>query len=362
MKIRDLQKWQIKRLALMFLFIVIPGIIFLVSSVVVLYNDKLNEDVYWTGALTQPQSVTDRVNELSGNETKVTAGTYVENLKEIALKTSNYRLEFMVWFRWEGRPDLDMANNFRIYKGTINKKEIVKDYHEGSTNYQLVRVDATVSKNFWTKRFPLESHQLRFYIEPNYTASDVVFVADTENSGINESISISGYYLRRYGVASYAVEYQNTRNDPEVEKDVVTSELVTAFEINRNSFGLYFKCFIALVGTTTWVLITLFLCTYHRVDPIGMVPAALFGTVANIMVGANLLPDALDLGLLEFVNFWGIFTIIAVMISIININRIRSKYEDKEFASLFGKIMFYTILILTVVGHSALPIAAFMAR
>ena len=108
------------------------------------------------------------------------------------------------------------------------------------------------------------------------------------------------------------------------------------------------------------MLITLFICTYHRVDPLSMIPAALFGTVTNIMVGANLLPDALQLGLLEFVNIFGIVTILAVAMTIININRIRNKYEDRDFASFYGRVMFYTILVLVVAGNIILPMSAYM--
>lgn len=65
---------------------------------------------------------------------------------------------------------------------------------------------------------------------------------------------------------------------------------MTQLEINRSGLGLYAKCFIALFGTSLWVFITMFLCTYHRADPLSMIPAALFGTVSNIMVGTILSP------------------------------------------------------------------------
>ena len=132
-------------------------------------------------------------------------------------------------------------------------------------------------------------------------------------------------------------------------------------EINRSSLGLYAKCFVALFGTSLWVFITMLLCTYHRVDPLSMIPAALFGTVSNIMVGANMLPDSLEIGLLEYVNAWGILTIIAGALTIININRIRTKYNDNEFAALFGRIMSFTLMFIVVLGHILMPVSAYMA-
>lgn len=266
----------------------------------------------------------------------------------------------LIWFKWEGNDNLDMAKHFRIYKGTINKTEVVKNYHENGVNYQAVRCDVSITKNYWNRRFPLESHQLRMYVESELPVDDVVFVNDRENSGINDSLGISGYDLRRNETGTTMVEYDNNHGDPEIPGGIINSEHITALELNRDSMGLYVKCFIALVGTITWVLITLFICTYHRVDPLSMIPAALFGTVTNIMVGANLLPDALQLGLLEFVNIFGIVTILAVAMTIININRIRNKYEDRDFASFYGRVMFYTILVLVVAGNIILPMSAYM--
>lgn len=90
-----------------------------------------------------------------------------------------------------------------------------------------------------------------------------------------------------------------------------------------------------------------------------MMPAILIGTVTNLMIGANLVPDALHTGLLEFINVWGIYTVLIATVLIVVINRIRSKYNESGFAEFFGKILFYTVLITTVLGHIILPLSAF---
>lgn len=360
MKLRELEAAHRRRLAACFLLVVVTGAVFLSYAVITLYQDKMAEHEYWDNSFTESDYLKEEVAQRSQNAIQVQTGTYIENLKEISLKTSSFRLVMLIWFKWKGSGDLDMASNFKVYKGTINKMETVKDYHKGDENYQLVRADITVTKNYWTRRFPLESHQLRTYLESNYPVEQVVLQADTENSGFNPNLSVAGYSLRRYGTDICSVKYENNHSDPEIKGNVITNEFMTEFEINRSDWGLYVKCFIALFGTSTWVLIVLFLNTYHRVDPLSMIPAALFGTVSNIMVGANLLPDALEVGLLEYVNIWGIFTILAVTISVINVNRIRNKFEDRDFAKFFGRVMFYSIIALTLIGHILMPIASYM--
>lgn len=361
MKWKDFTDWQKHKLIVGVCSIVIIATTYLFITVSMLYNDKQKEDEYWISNLTMSEEIQQSAEKRSVDATKVLIGTYVENMKEINIKSSYFRSVYQIWFRWEGNPDLNMKDNFHVYKGNINSKEVIKEYHEGNTHYQLIRADITVTKNYWTRRFPLESHQLRVYLESDYPIEDVVFVADSENSDYNSNLSIAGYDIRRHDTSTYAVEYDNAHSDPDIKaKDVMTSEHVTAIEINRDGMGLYFKCFVALIGTVSWVMIALFICTYHHVDPLGMMPAALFGTVTNIMVGANLLPDALQIGLLEFTNVWGIMTILSCAIAVININRIRTKYQDKEFATYLGRIVFSLILFFIIVGNLLLPLSAYL--
>ena len=114
----------------------------------------------------------------------------------------------------------------------------------GDLNYQLVRCDVTITKNYWTIRFPLESHQLRIYIESDYMINDVVFVPDIKDSGLNQNLGISGFDVIRTATGSYTRYVMKMPTAiPEVPKDgvLITSEHVTAIEINRTDTGLYVK-------------------------------------------------------------------------------------------------------------------------
>ncbi|MGF6990602.1 hypothetical protein M2150_001870 [Lachnospiraceae bacterium PM6-15] len=354
------KKWQIKKLVTWFLGIILCGGLFLQYATWTLYQDKVAEEKYWEKALLESPEDEEKVAALSQSATKVTVGTCVESLKEVNMKSSYYRVAFKVWFKWRGDKSLDLANNFHVYNGSMNKKEIITDETIDGVHYQLCSVDVNVFKNFWTKRFPLESHQLRFYIEPSYTIDEVVFEGDLDNCEINSSVSIAGYKLKRFANGVHTNEYESTYGMPDQEGGSYTSEFMTQMELNRSGFGLYLKCFIALFGTSLWVFIMVILCTYHRIDPLSMIPAALFGTVSNIMIGANLLPDALEIGLLEYVNAWGILTILCGALIIININRIRTKYNDNKFAALYGRILSMLLIFIVILGHIVMPIAAYL--
>ncbi len=360
MKLQDMDKEQKKKLFVTFFCYLLVGFSLLTYFSLSLYNEKIHADDDWEYDLHDPPEQAALADELSVNAQRISVGTYIENLRELNIKSSYFRVEFMVWFNWTGDEDLNPAGNFRVYKGLINKNVLMEESHEDGRHYQLVSVDASISKNFDTKRFPLESHQLRIYVESTDPIQEVRFIPDTENSGINRSISLSGYEFTRNDVGAVSYLYDSTHGNPDVKEREMTSEIVTAFEINRASMGLYFKCFIALVGTITWVLIALVICTYHHVDPLGMLPGALFGTVGNIMIGASLLPDALELGLLEYVNLWGILMILGVTIAIININQSRKKnQQNQDYANIFGTVLFFTMLFFALAGNIIMPLVAY---
>lgn len=358
-----LQRWQIKKLLFWGILYTAISTMFLTFATWDLYQDKTGEDYYWSHYLNEDSLSEQEAEEIAAGAKDIETGVYVESVKEINKKSGYFRVVSEIWFKWDnesGSEDLDMMNHFRIYNGYINKMEVIKNITNGNERYQRCRVDATVNHKFWTKRFPLESHQLRFYIEPDYALRQIRLIPDMENSTINEHMGIAGYELRQFDVAETIVEMNSTFDEPGFEDNMYRSELLTAIEINRSGSGLYLECFIALFGTTFWVLITLYICTYHRVDPLGMIPAALFGTVSNVMVGANQISEELDLGLLIYVNAWGILTIISCAVAIININRIRNKFQDNWFAKVYGQMMFYLVLYYVILGHIVLPYAAYL--
>ncbi|MDT2739326.1 MULTISPECIES: hypothetical protein [Enterococcus] len=324
-----------------------------------LYSDKQSENKYWTQYLHEKEQLTTSQQKQAKDAISVSTGVYVENINEISIRNSNFNVTFQVWFKWDDHHDLNMLEHYEIYNGQIKSQEILKESRVGKTNYQLARVNAVVTKTFWTTRFPLGSYQIRFYLEPKSPIENIVLQADRKNSSINENINISGFSVKRFDTNLFVQEYQNNKADPEANGNYTVTEFLTAIELNRENIGLYIKCFIALVGTLGWVLIVLFICTYHNVDPLGMIPSALFGTVSNILVGANLVPDALHTGLLEFVNIFGIIVILFSSLAVITINRQRSYYHDDDFAAFFGRHIFWMVAIFTVAGNILLPMAAY---
>jgi hypothetical protein len=361
-KLPEHEKFKIIRAALIF---TIFCSLILGYFTLMLHNDLARNDTRWNAHLYTDQKIQPDLDVLSKNATKVLCGTYLEGIHDIDMAHGGFWANYLVWFRWEGNEITDMADHFRVYRGYVKQKDIVKNITQGNLHYQIVRMEVVVDSNFATKLFPLDSQQFFFYLEPFYTGKKVVFVADTKESNVNPYLDIDGYKMVKHATTVFTHEYKYTRADPELEnatdKNIVT-ELATGIKVQRNGFGLFAKCFIALYGCIIWALMTLFINIYHHVDPLEMLPECLFGCVANIMVGASLLPDVLEMGLLEYVNIWGILLILSTTFVVINVNEIRRKESNPDgtcyHAAAFGRIMFYLITFFAIFGNFILPYSA----
>lgn len=352
---------QRKKLRIYKYIYIIAAVSFLCYCTFDLISDKMAENGYWDSAMTTSSDVAKEAAALDGSAEKVQVGTHIGDIKNFNIEDSAFTVSGSVWFKWTGDPDLDMAHHFSIYKGTIKDSKVSQEIHDGNTNYQLVDFEATISKEFWTKRFPLESHQIRMYIMSDYPVDDVVFTDDKANSKVADNLSVTGFKTLRSATDTLFYKLDTSYGEPGIKDKVIVSEHVTQIEISRSSVGLYLICFISLFGTVIWALISLYICTYHRVDPLSLLPGALFGAAANVIVGANRVAN-IQSGLLLYVNILGISTILIVSLLIIVINRIRAHYEDREYAAYFGKVMFRWVALFTIVGNILLPVSSYMFR
>ena len=369
MKWKDMEPWQKKKIILWFSFFIVIALLYIGYVIHSMQQDRKRADAVWEHILDTDDEAIANATKFETNATEVIVGTYVENISDINMKTNSFQATFIVWYRWNDNPNLDFTAHTTVYNAQTNSVEVLKDHHQDGIYYQQLRLNVTCTQNFHTKRFPLDSHNLKFHLESTYPVDDAVLVPDIANSGVNPNLNITGYELTKHDVGSDIFRYPNSQNNPRISEVLYSSEIITCLQVTRSSWGLYLKCFIALLGALVWVLMSVYICANHKVNPLGTLSSALFGAIGNVMIGANLLPDVLSLGLVEYVNFFGTLIIIGGTLCIIQMNRIRDSYEkhldnnitvSKRFAKSFGTVMFITLLILCILGNILIPITTYI--
>ena len=369
MKWKDMEPWQKRKIILWFSFFIVIGLIYIGIVISSMQQDRKRADEVWTHILDPDEQSVVEATQYASQATVVTVGTYVENIKNITMKTNSFDATFIVWYRWLNNDDLDFTQRTGVYNAQTNSIQVLRDYTQDNVHYQQLRLNVTCMQIFHTKRFPLDSHNLKFDLESLYPIDEVVFVPDTNNSGVNPNLNITGYELTKHAIGYDVFKFPNTQNNPRLTNGLYTSVITTGLQITRSTWGLYLRCFVALLGALTWVMMSVYICANHKVNPLGTLASALFGSIGNIMIGANLLPDVLSLGLVEYVNFFGTMVIIGGALCIIQMNRIREHYEDhlddsirasRRFAKSFGTVMFYTLLTLCLLGNILIPLTTYI--
>ena len=138
--LNDKQRKKIKGLTTVFL---VFGFCVLFGFVSMMMSHRDTEKARWEKNLSGVELYKADMLPISQNATKVLTGTYVETIDNLDMAHGNYWVKFLVWFRWDGDEISDLAHNFRIYRGIIKNRDIVKDVKQDNTHYQLVRVDVS---------------------------------------------------------------------------------------------------------------------------------------------------------------------------------------------------------------------------
>lgn len=361
-----LTKEQKRTLFLWSALIIGIAVVYLLYTGVTLYRDKLREEKEWDTYLNHTEAEMLPISDDDSSAVSVFVSTYVKSIDAVDIKNSEFSVSFETLFQWDEKkhPDFDMEDRFKIYNGKITEKEKLAEYEQEGVKCQIFHVKADVKKVFSTKRFPLSSYQLRFYIQPKEDMSRIrLHAMEKHYAGAASQLNVSGFQVLRTDISNFYYklprpEWYSMPQEP--ENEMVYSEILTCVELNRSSWGLYLKCIIALLGISVWVFFCMALCVYHKVDSITMIPAVLFGMVSNIMVGANLVPDALETGLLEYINIWGIYTIIMVSVIIAQINQFRKRGQTDRFVHIFSRLMFVELILTVVAGHIIIPSCAYL--
>lgn len=341
---------------------------YLLYAGIQLISDRIESEREWERHQTAGSAPPEQyAGKSSSSAVDVSASVYVKSIDSIDIRNSEFAVSCEVLFGWdkEQQADFSMEENFQIYNGEIIEKSLLDEYDRGSMRYQLFLLKGKVKEIFSTKRFPLSGYQLRFYLQPKKDMGKIhLSVFQEDRGGADEQLNVAGFAMKKVQISDFYYKAPRPEWHESYEgreAPVVYSEILTSIELSRNSWGLYLKCVIALIGAGIWVFFCFLICIFDKLDNIGVISPVFFGVVTNLLVGANLVPDALETGLLEYINIWGISTILSVTFMIIYVNRIRNHWKDEEYARHFGKVMFCEMAAVTVLGHVVLPLCAYIS-
>ncbi|MEF9894882.1 MAG: hypothetical protein RR296_01200 [Clostridia bacterium] len=363
------RKYKMK-IVIAMLILIVPMGVYAVRASILMYNNKVET----VSKYDQTPLIDDaKMAELTIVEgsVPVKTGMYMESITNVSVSNNSWQNTFLLWFRWNDADDpmgylKDPAdypgNRFIIGNGSFSpaSKTLMIDRHgvedglPAGEHYQQYRISSTVEKYFDTTRYPLDSHQLKIFIEDERDMSRVRLIPDDEFSGVSPYLTVAGFDVINTTCGSYLNEYSSKMNDPVFENVAFetegkkTMEFVFVTRVARSGYGLFLKAFLSLFGMLLWVCIGLYNNAYNRVDAMGAMNTGIFGAVSSMIVGMNLLSDARGSGLIEYVNFFALAMILITTVYVISINRARARKEDVTYTDCYAQMLFWVVVILTV--------------
>lgn len=264
--------------------------------------------------------------------------------------------------------------------GTVKELE-EKDYVDENgvirtLCYQKVKFEAKFEKAFDSYRYPLDSIQLKMYIQPTMDATYLRYTPDRDTNDYGESLSgFSSYFKLTNGyravnetdeIKNFTQKvnyYQDVNNDPSTPfSHTYKTQLEIIVRANRQGISLFLQAFVNLFSVIIWIGIAFYNQSYNGEDSIGMLGTGLFGAISSILVGISMVSDA---GLFSLITMINIFTLGVIMIMTYqSIAARRAAVKNDQTAIAYNgiklRITFFILLICIFIMFIGLPAISYL--
>lgn len=293
-----------------------------------------------------------------GNLKKVSVGIYVDRIVEISTKTTDWTVDFYIWFNWSGN-GIDPGKEFQVVDGEILAKTKAESADIDGKHYALYRVTAHITKFFNIVRYPLDNHLLTIRIEDRkHTWEQLQYVPDVNGAAYSSRVEVPGYALSKAKLISKPHAYKTSRGDPRLPPDsqAVYSQLTYGIAIKRPDWGLYVKNFQGLFASVAIAFLA-FAFSPLSEERIGLGVGAFFASVASGYLNLGDLPGVGMVTMIDVVNGMGMVTIFLTMLGSVISAGMAKHNEEMPTAVLLDRVS----LALFVVGFVAFNVAAALA-
>lgn len=231
-----------------------------------------------------------RQNLPNGQSARVFIGIQVLSLTSLDITNNKFALDFWLWFRWKD-DSIKPYESFELINGQMDYFQIVRVEKVNGENYACLRVQATLSCFWDVSRFPLGQQRLTVEIEDDDLETDqLVFVPDSENSGIDESFHVAGWVLKGFSCDSVTHTYVTNYGDPRFPSRNKTfySRAIFTIQLDRADIFHSFKIFSGLYLSALVAFTVFFVKPDYRLP---LIVGAVFAVVASHTVISSYLPE-----------------------------------------------------------------------
>jgi len=296
--------------------------------------------------------------EIPATAQQVVAGVYPITVYNLDIETSTYYVDAYVWFRWQGEIDPTLTVEFinAVEKWGMTQTNILEEPQQlaDGSLYQVMRVEGRFVQPFTLADFPLDQQTLTILFEDTtYPIEELVYIADTEDSGYGDTLKITGWDITGWHVASQAHKYDSQFGETgqtslSANFSVLRYELTIKRPINFFIWKLLLPLLIVLGANWTALLLHPSLVEVRTAMP----ATALLTTVFLQQSYSSSLPEVGYLVLLDKIYVLAYLLLIATIAVVITIAASAKGVEPEDYARAqrIDRIALLVQLIVFVVG------------
>ncbi len=273
-------------------------------------------------------------------------------VSNLSMKDSTYKLDFYLWFRYQGQVDADNIQFINAVRDIDLGEPIAEETLDGVT-YRAYRVMGEFKGDFNFRDYPFDRQQLEVkFRHANATRDTLIYVIDQigmrrttsaamlehfEDTGALESLA--DWKGTSAGVFQDIFITESTLGDPRLfESDVATeySRFNAFIEIERNALTFILKSMVNLFIVFFLVYLSFYLPLGHGAR-LGFATSALFTTALFHLSLTNSLPQIGYTVAMEYFFYAGyVLSVVMVIFQLVDLrlNAIQKDKDEEEKAKI----------------------------
>jgi hypothetical protein len=172
---------------------------------------------------------------------KVKIGAHLIGLSSINFSAGTFAAHLWVW-TLTSAPDIEpLKTLYVVNEGSSAADAIGTDRVEGQRwYYRRLRV---VARTQWRlEHFPFDRQTLEIVFEESFgTTDDIIYVADSENSGLAPGIAVPGWRIAGWKVRAEEHAYTTNFGHPSKPPASKSARFIVSVEIERIGFALFLE-------------------------------------------------------------------------------------------------------------------------
>jgi hypothetical protein len=265
--------------------------------------------------------------EAPAGPTQVKVGMFLTQLYDLDVPRKSFNVSFWAWF-------IHNSDKFKPLETVeiVNAKNSSIKYPSTTETNGLQWVQgkysATVSEDWEVEKFPFDRQTLNILIEDGQNdANAIEFIADSENSKIDKSVSVPGWSFEKFEIKSGTTLYDTTYGDPNLQGQSTYSRVVASITMKRNGVRLLSSIFLGFFVAFLLATLTYFLDTDMMAGArISLCAGAIFASVGNKIAVDNILTPSSKFTLADGIEGSSFMVILCAIAVVVMVREVKDSY------------------------------------